>query len=597
MVFKAVKDERPAKNAASERRAHIEQEPDYGSSEPDDDGDEPPRRRSGRGKKAVLIIAVALAVLCAAAVGGGFAVRSTDTIFKGVTVNGVDVGGMTQTQAAEALTAADAGSTQDAEVAVILPAGCRITVDAEKAGAVLTPEDAARAAYEYGRDGNPVSSLITYFKCMFSSRNVTADASALNEDYIRRQIKSGISDMNDALADDSYNVDTDKAVLTVVKGAKSINIDENDVYNQISAALVNRSYGEIEYQYETSGSTAEIDMNQLHDKVYAEAKDASYDSKTGDITESVTGVDFDTAKAQELWDAAAMGDTVEIPLEITEPKVSTDDLSTKLFKDKLGSQVSYFKSSSSNRINNIVLAAEKVNGVILNPGEEFSYNGTVGQRTEAAGFKKAGAYANGEVVQEVGGGICQVSSTLYCAVLYANLKISDRTCHYFPVDYMPAGLDATVSWKSPDFKFVNNRDYPVKLVATADKTKKSLTIEVWGTDVDGSYVELKYSTWKVYDTKYPTVAVGYKATTYRNVFDKNGTLISSNKEATSTYHYHKENIKYPAASASPSPSAKPTASPSATPAPTPAPTPTPTPTAEIPVTTETPSDSSSGFIS
>jgi vancomycin resistance protein YoaR len=115
-------------------------------------------------------------------------------------------------------------------------------------------------------------------------------------------------------------------------------------------------------------------------------------------------------------------------------------------------------------VNNIALAAKKIDGVILNPGEEFSYNGTVGQRTESAGFKKAGAYANGKVVQELGGGICQVSSTLYCAVLYANLEITDRTCHYFPVDYLPSGLDATVSWKSPDFKFKNNRDYPIKLV-------------------------------------------------------------------------------------------------------------------------------------
>lgn len=568
MVFKAVTDDearraQPAKPAAKPQ-PQPEPQDDYDDEE-DEEEPAPRHRKSGGGRKAVIIIAIVLAVLCVAAVAGGFAVRSSDKIFPNVSVNGVGVGSMTVSQAQQALGSADTGDTQDAAVSVILPAGCRITVDAAKAGASQSAEEAAAAAYKYGRDGNPVSSLITYFKCLFSSGSVTASAAELDEDYIKEQIKSGVSDMNEALSGDSYNLDTDKAVLSVVKGADSIQVDEDEVYKLIADALINHNYDEIEYQYKTSETAASFDMDELHDKVYAEAKNASYDTATGEVTESVVGVDFDVDEAKTLWDKAAVGDTVEIPIEVTQPKVTTDDLSSKLFKDKLGSQVSYFKSSSSNRINNLTLAAEKINGTILNPGDEFSYNGTVGQRTEAAGFKKAGAYANGEVVQEIGGGICQVSSTLYCAVLYANLEVTDRTCHYFPVDYLPSGLDATVSWKSPDFKFKNNRDYPIKLVATVDKTKKSLTVEIMGTNVDGSYVQLKSSTWKYYDSKYTSVALGVKTTTYRNVYSKDGTLISSTKEATSTYHYHTENIVYPSAkpSATPSATAKPTATPAA----------------------------------
>lgn len=96
------------------------------------------------------------------------------------------------------------------------------------------------------------------------------------------------------------------------------------------------------------------------------------------------------------------------------------------------------------------------------PGETFSYNQVVGQRTKAAGFKEAPAYLNGKVVQEYGGGICQVSSTLYNAVLYANLEITERTNHGFKPSYVKPGLDATVSWGGPDFKFTNNRNYPIK---------------------------------------------------------------------------------------------------------------------------------------
>lgn len=597
MVFDAVKAEQePAQPKTPPRREpepeNIEyDDDDYDFDDEDDDVGEPRHKKSGA-KKAIIIIAVVLAALCLAAAGAGFAVRATDTIFPNVTVGGVPVGGMTEDQATDALRKSGWDDKGDADVTVTLPAECVITVNVRQAGAVTTSEDAADAAYSYGRDGGPFSSLAKYLKSLAGRVSITGDVENFNESYIRGQISDGIKAMKDALSGETYNVDTDKAVLTILKGASDVNIDENAVYDLITGALKEGNFGELKYDYSSSG-TATLDIQALHDKVRVEAADASYDSKKGEVTESVTGVDFDVAEAQKLWDAAAVGDTVEIPLEITQPKITTDDLSAKLFKDKLGSQVSYFRSSSANRINNIKLAAEKINGTILNPGEEFSYNDTVGQRTEAAGFKKAGAYSNGEVVQEIGGGICQVSSTLYCAVLYANLDITDRTCHYFPVDYLPAGLDATVSWKTPDFKFANDRDYPIKLVATVDSSAKTLTIEIMGTDVDGSYVELKYATWKYYDTKYPTVAVGYKATTYRNVFNKNGTMISSTKEATSTYHYHPEKIVYP--SASPSPSPKPVHTPSPTTAP--ASTATDIPVATAPAeATGTPSDSSSGVI-
>lgn len=590
-MFDAVKAEQRSEQLKNPPRREPEPEDneydDDDIDDEDDDAGRPPRKKTGA-KKTILIIAIVLAVLCLAAAGIGFAVRATGAIFPNVTVGGVPVGGMTEEQATKALQKSGWDDKGDADVTVPLPADCVIIVNVRQAGAVTTSEDAADAAFHYGRDGGPFSSLAKYIKGLMGSVNITGDVENFNEAYIRGQISDGIKSMKDALSGEDYKVDTDKAVLTILKGASDVNIDENAMYDLITGALKEGNFGELKYDYSSSG-TAKLDIQALHDKVYAKATDASYDSKKGEVTKSVTGVDFDVAEAQTRWDAAGMGDTVEIPLQITQPKITTDDLSARLFKDKLGSQMTSFKTSSANRINNIKLAAEKINGLILNPGEEFSYNGSVGQRTEAAGFKKAGAYSNGEVVQEIGGGICQVSSTLYCAVLYANLSITDRTCHYFPVDYLPAGLDATVSWKTPDFKFKNNRDYPIKLVATVDSSAKTLTMEIVGTDVDGSYVELKYATWKYYDTKYPTVALGYKATTYRNVFSKDGTMISSTKEATSTYHYHPEKIVYPSARPSPTPSPKVT--------PTTASTGTDIPPVTAPVgPVETPPNSSSGVI-
>ena len=276
-----------------------------------------------------------------------------------------------------------------------------------------------------------------------------------------------------------------------------------------------------------------------------------YDAETKKATESAVGIDFDVEAAQKLWNDAAPGDTVTVPLTVTKPKHSSEELNKMLFRDKLGAQTTVYRSSAAGRATNVELSAAKINGVVLNPGEVFDYNAVVGKRTAEAGFKVAGAYAGGKVVQEVGGGICQTSSTLYCAALFANLEITQRDCHMFAVGYVPWGMDATVSWGGPEFRFKNNRDYPIKIVAKTEN--RELTIEIWGTDVDGSYVEMTNSVSTVYSSKYPSVAVGTKAITYRNVYDKDGKLLSRTKEDVSVYNYHPEDIKWP----SPSPSATP----------------------------------------
>lgn len=157
-------------------------------------------------------------------------------------------------------------------------------------------------------------------------------------------------------------------------------------------------------------------------------------------------------------------------------------------------------------------------------------------------------------MQEVGGGICQVSSTIYCAAMLAQMTTVERTCHMFVVNYLPYGLDATVSWPGPDYKFRNDRDYPVKIVAYCNDSDNSITVEIWGTDVDGSYVELTSGYGYRYDSTYPDVVIGYSAVSYRNIYDKDGNLIDRVFEASSSYDLHENEIKWPDSSESPSPS-------------------------------------------
>ena len=507
------------------------------------------------GKKAVIIAAIALAAIIAVGIGGGAIIGHGKTIHPGMALGDVELGGMTKSEAAAALAAAGWESRDFGSVKVQLPAGYEFSISAEEAGLTMDCTQAAEAAYDFGHSGNPIKDLFAYFKCIGGNATVKDLVDTGDNEGICKIIEDKATVLNELL-EKGYIVDADKSTLTMVKGAGNEKLDADALCGMIIDALED---GKESITYELSyDDSASCDFDKLHEEIFVEPVDAGYDAKTQSVVESVKGIDFDVKEAQKLWSGAKAGELVVVPLKVTLPEHNLENFNGELFSDLLGTQTSNYSSSSASRATNVELAASKINGVILNPGDSFSYNDTVGQRTEAAGFKAAGAYANGKVVNEVGGGICQVSSTLYCAVLYANLEITARTCHYFPVSYLPAGLDATVSWGGPEFKFVNNRTFPVKIVAKC--AGRNLTVEIWGTDLDGSYVEMNY-------TK-GSASGGFTADTYRSVYDKDGNLISRTHEAHSFYHYHDEDISTPAQTAKPEASAAPeTQAPAATPTP------------------------------
>lgn len=507
------------------------------------------KKSSGKTRKVLIIVVIVLAVIIAAVTGFGIYVSNTDTIFPNVSVCGAPLGGMTKAEAAAKLQSAGWDADAESEtVTILLPMDHSISVSAQEADAVITSADAAMTAYDYGHSGNLFSNLVKYLGCLGSGVQLDVDVQP-NENVISKKVDSEAEKTISDLTGSGVKIDED--VLLLVKGAKNVEINTTEITDLIVKALKERNYTEIEYEAKVE-EAGELDIEALYESVHTEAADAYYDADDG-VVDEVIGIDFNKSTAQKLWNQAASGDTVEIALTITEPKLTAKDVEEMLFRDVLGTTTTSIAGSTANRINNIKLAAASLNGVVLEPGEQFSYNDTLGERTSARGYKSAGAYSGGQVVQELGGGICQGSSTLYCSVLLANLKIVDRSCHYFGVGYLPVGLDATVSWGGPDFKFMNNRDYPIRIEASVDEDAKTLTISIIGTDVDGSYVEMTYAQWLVYkNEEYPEIATGYKAATYRWVYDKDGNVISKELEAYSEYHYHEENIVYPSPSVSPS---------------------------------------------
>lgn len=499
------------------------------------------------GRKAVIILPVVLAVLVlltGAAFFAGRQITLSQTNLPNVYVGGIYVGGMTREETRAELDRQLWDKSVSAILTVDLPMDVNFRVDYTRAGANLTAEKAAEAAYRYGHDGSWLENLFTYLMGLFKPEDVSQEELTLNKSYITKLMNIGIEKYNARMAGyTGYEIDRENSLLVLVKGAGQVEINAEELYAQTAQALLDK---QTEMSY-TAPETeiAMPDFQAMYEELSAIPADAYYDKETDSIVPEVSGVEFDVEQAKSLWNAAAVTEKVEIPVELLEPEITEESLKALLFRDKLGACTTYYYGSTASRINNIDLVAQKLNGLVLMPGEEFSYNGYVGQRTEEAGFQYAGAYNNGQVVQEVGGGICQVSSTLYYATMCANLQTLERTCHTFIVTYLPIGLDATVSWPGPDFKFKNDRDYPIKILAWTEQENKSLTIEIWGSNIDGTYVEPKSSWWAVYDKTYPDVQIGWGAFSMRYLYDKDGNLIEKIDEFNSLYDLHDYEIKWP----------------------------------------------------
>ena len=293
---------------------------------------------------------------------------------------------------------------------------------------------------------------------------------------------------------------------------------------------------------------APVDAQAIHTQLYALAQNATLDRETYEVVPSVTGIDFEPSAVQEALEGAQWGEELSVPITVTEPTVTTEALQESLFRDVLG-EATTSVSGSSNRKSNVKLSASVCNGIILLPGDVFSYNDTTGSRTADKGYLPAPSYVGGKSTDEIGGGICQTSSTIYYAALLSNLKIVERANHMYDTGYIPLGMDATVWYGSTDFRFENDTDYPIKLVTSYQNSR--LTVQIYGTKVDDTYVKMtnKVLSSTPWETEYkvdPSLPVGstkteqtpytgYVAEAYRNIYSGDGELISSTLESKNTY--------------------------------------------------------------
>lgn len=538
----------------------------------------------------ILIVALILAIAVAGGVGV-YAMRYADydKILPNVYVAGVDVGGMTVEEATKAIESSMTTTVQQS-VNVILP-DRTLTFTPDQDTVLIDVDKAVSKAYSYGRTNTSPFAMARAIKAAQRTRNNINISSAVQIDtnYIRNLIDTTAAEVATPVTESDVSIDTENRIITVTIGTPGRKLDSESLYNLVAEAFSSSNYEDISFDY-TMTYPATVALDRLYEQLTTEPKDAVYDPDTLSIESEVVGyvptVSLEDANKQLA--VAEAGSVLTFGFEEKAPEMTREQLSSMLFRDTLYSYGTVYVSNA-NRTTNLRLACEAINGTVLQPGEVFSFNDVVGERTKEKGYKEGTIYVDSKSEPALGGGICQVASTIYYCCLYADLEVVHREAHMFRVSYVPYGMDATVYWGSVDFQFRNSTDYPLRVDAYLSNGR--VYIGLVGTDVDHNSVEIDVDTVKADTTGYI-----YKITRY--VYDSDGNLIRTDTTddldnmggmGTSIHKHESENqesttspspSQEPEESPSPEPSTEPSTEPSATPTPesTPTPTPEPTPT-------------------
>ena len=454
-------------------------------------------------------------------------------------------------------------------------------------------DKAVEDAYAIGRDGNIFKNNFEIIGCKLKNKNIEI-AMTYNEELLNNIVEEIAVKIPNAVVEANYCVEDNK--LTITKGTAGNTINKENFKKEVveRANLEKTTEKSINLEI-IKVEPKEIDIDKIYNEVHKEAQNAYYTKNPFQVYPHVDGVDFDIEAAKEMLKEDKMEYVID--LIITIPEITTNKIGNEAFPDLLSTFSTKYDASNIPRTSNLKLAMKKLNGVVVAPGETFSYNKTLGKRTAEAGYKEAGGFAGGKVVQTLAGGICQISSTLYDAVVYANLDIVERHNHMFLAGYVGAGKDATVVYGAYDFKFKNTRKYPIMIKTTIGSGVAK--IDIFGIKEDVEYeVEistkvLSYTPFKVIREEDSSLAPGKekvvqngmngcKSITYK-ILKLNGKEVSRTVLSSDTYDAMNKIIKVGVnktveTSTEPEPTLEPTPEPIPEPTPTPEPTPEPTPT-------------------
>ena len=402
------------------------------------------------------------------------------------------------------------------------------TISLSQIGAEFDTKAAVNTAYNVGRQGNIFQNNLYVLNTIFGKTNIEPTLN-LDTEQLTKNLEDISAQLPDKVVESSYYIEGNNLIITSGKEGNIVDIEPT--IEAIKSAICN--FSEISNPIEIvvkSQKPNGIDIEKIHNEIYKEPKDAYYTQNPFTVYPSENGLDFKVSVEEAK---AILGDqTAEeytIPLKTLYPNVSTNMIGTEAFPDLLSSYSTKYAVSNKNRTTNLILAANKINGTVLMPGETFSYNKVVGERTIAAGYKEAPIYLSGEVVDGLGGGICQITSTLYNAVVYANLEVTQRSNHQFVPSYVTASRDATVVYGAIDFQFKNNRNYPIKLVCSV--SGGIANFQIFGLKQEDDY-EVEISSYETGRTATAIYSEAYK------ILKKDGKVVSKQLLSKDTYKRH-----------------------------------------------------------
>lgn len=452
-------------------------------------------------------------------------------ILEGVSIGGLDVGGMTRAEAADALRTAALETVLIQDLTVSLPKQT-LQLSPSQLDMELQVHEAVAAAFRVGRREDATVydlGLLPYL--------------TMNRDAIRAQLQTYADTYDTELTQPTYrmegtlpNLSTEQDMagiqcqsLQITLGLPTAHLDVDSAffdvlveYDNAIADCEDGTYG-IRVEVPLSAQPDLPDMEAIHAEFAIPAVDDSLDMQTYGFVHGSYGYGFNIPAAKLTVNRAEYGETVSVSMECFKPDIMGDNA---YFRDVLGSCETKH-NTNENRNNNLRLLCEALDGLILQPGEDFSYNESVGERTSERGYLPAPAYSGDRLVDAVGGGVCQGSSTLYNCVLLADLEVTNRLCHGGTVSYLPLGLDATVNWGTTDFCFRNSANFPIKI--WAEVSGGYVRMKILGTDEKDYYVKMEARSYDDGDVIY--------ATSYKCKYDKEtNELISREKEAHSTYY-------------------------------------------------------------
>lgn len=529
------------------------------------------RKRKRKMYIAISIIVLVVLVILFSTIFAILNIKNSNFI-KGIEVKNIDISNLTIEEAEEKVKNI-IDNTLAPEITLKYGEEYNITLKPEQIEFKYKIKDSLVNAFNIGRDGNIVQNNYTLLLTTFFGKNIDLEYT-YNEELLNNFIDDVNSKLPGLVVEPSYYIEgTD---LIISKGKNGIQIEKDKLKKNILNSINNRNITETsnpEYKQiieipTENVSAQKIDIEKIYSEVHKDPQDAYYETNPYKIYTDVDGIDFNIS-LDEAKNIIQSEDKEEytIPLKITKASKTIKDLGKEAFPYLVSSFSTKYDASNRNRSTNLEIAAKKINGTVLMPGDVFSFNKVVGKRTVEEGYKDAKIYADGGVVDGLAGGICQISSTLYNAVLLGNLEIVERRNHSFPTSYVKTGRDATVVYGVIDFQFKNSRSYPIKIEASV---KNGIAeFQIHGMQEEKEYEirilpvttqSIPYSTSFIQDaTLIPGQQVivqagqpGYKVTTY---IEKrlNGELVSKEILSNDTYSPMKAIVRVGAPAPVPAP--------------------------------------------